>query len=411
MKRKSRPDRGRALFYSRDSGGKAEMTPSQYVTWACRESKKRGLSFDAEPRDIDTMVQTGQYQFKDLFFDYNVKGNHFDRKGLEALLAEIERDANVSHVFIPRRDRLARPDHPNQGLQLETKLLYELGVNLVFMNQEVKATARGERPEIGGLISTVIAYDNAGKERFDLAQKMIFAKIALAQGGHSIGGRAPYGFDRWLINDEGAPIRRLANGEKVRLTRHHTAWLPATDGTFEIALRIREMLTTMPASRIAAKLNAEAIPSPDAGRTRKDSGTVHAVSGLWHQPTIVNIGRNKLFAGFTTAGIRSMGDLLRFTPEGPRTLKEADYRWDEQPKVIRNAPEMHVVAQAHFEPKVTMEDHEKLTAILDARAGTQHGKPRSRDPHQNPLGGRIFDMDCTWLMYCERRPNSAALGG
>ncbi|MDB5354377.1 MAG: Resolvase domain protein, partial [Phycisphaerales bacterium] len=35
----------------------------------------------------------------------------------------------------------------------------------------------------------------------------------------------------------------------------------------------------------------------------------------------------------------------------------------------------------------------------DARAGTQRGKPRSRRPQENPLGARVFDMDCGWPMY------------
>ena len=42
-----------------------------------------------------------------------------------------------------------------------------------------------------------------------------------------------------------------------------------------------------------------------------------------------------------------------------------------------------------------VERHQQLLATLDARGGTQRGKPRSHDPTQNPLGGRIFDMACS----------------
>ena len=67
----------------------------------------------------------------------------------------------------------------------------------------------------------------------------------------------------------------------------------------------------------AARLTAEGIPSPDAGRLRKDRGIKHPVSGVWHQTTVVNIARNPLLVAVATYGLRSMGDKLRFTPSGP----------------------------------------------------------------------------------------------
>jgi len=52
-----------------------------------------------------------------------------------------------------------------------------------------------------------------------------------------------------------------------------------------------------------------------------------------------------------------------------------------------------------FDPLVDVEQHKRLLAKRDARGGTQRGKARSRDPKKNPLGGRIFDMACSWPMY------------
>ena len=39
-----RKQSGRALFYTRDSGGRHEMTPGQYVCWAQRKATELGLS-------------------------------------------------------------------------------------------------------------------------------------------------------------------------------------------------------------------------------------------------------------------------------------------------------------------------------------------------------------------------------
>ncbi len=94
------------------------------------------------------------------------------------------------------------------------------------------------------------------------------------------------------------------------------------------------------------------------------------------------------------------GVQLRCTPTGPRELDDADFRVDtDKPKVIRNPKAGRIVAPARFEAPVDPERHRQLLAKLDKRAGTQRGKPRSRDPNKNPLGSRIFDMNCGWPLY------------
>ena len=45
----------------------------------------------------------------------------------------------------------------------------------------------------------------------------------------STGGRPPYGFRRWLASESGTPARPLADGEVVKMARHHVLWLPSDD--------------------------------------------------------------------------------------------------------------------------------------------------------------------------------------
>jgi hypothetical protein len=159
------------------------------------------------------------------------------------------------------------------------------------------------------------------------------------------------------------------------------------------------MLETMPANRVAAILTAENIPSPDAGRTRKDSGVEHVVSGVWHSNTVTNIARNPFLLAVVAFGRRSLGDQRRISPNGPRELMDSDFRADQKPKVIRNPADVQIKAPAKFDPLVDVEKHLRLLADLDQRGSTQRGKQRSRDPGRNPFGGRIFDLNCGWLMY------------
>jgi hypothetical protein len=397
----SRPTAGRGLFYTRDSGGEHETTPGQYVLWACREAGERGVRFDGTPEQIESMIRSGQYRNGDLFLDYGVKGNQLHRAGLDALVEKVGRDLTISHVFIPRRDRLARPDHPLDGMQLELKLL-NLGVTLVFMDKkEVRPPKAGNRGELGELLASLIDYDRAGRDRRDMAQKAIHAQIALARAGFSTGGRARYGFRRWLVTADGTKVRQLADGEYVQQKGHHVVWVPVPDNhpEWQITERILSMLPSMPASRVAATLTAEGVPPPDAGRMRTDRGVRHETSGVWHQTSIVNIARNPLLLAVVSHGRRSMGDQLRWTPEGPRPLNDSDFRKDDKPKVVANPASTQIEARARFGPPVDVAKHLELLLTLDERAGTQRGKRRSYDPARNPLGARIFDMACTWPMY------------
>ena len=94
-----------------------------------------------------------------------------------------------------------------------------------------------------------------------------------------------------------------------------------------------------------------------------------------------------------------MGDQRRFSADGPRALEEGECLPSGQPKVIRNPQEVTITAAAKYQPLIPLDQHDRLLETLDARAGTQRGKPRSRDPERNPLGGRVYDLACNWPMY------------
>lgn len=392
-----RPERGRGLFYTRDSGGRHEMTPGQYVLWARRQAAQEGVAFAGMPEQLEAMIRDGRSASGDLFLDYDVPGNVLSRPGLDALIAEARRDSQVTHMYIPRPDRLARPDDAIDGIKLETLLRRDVGITLVFMTRVGVPLRKGQKLEIGELITTAVEYDRAEDGRRELAQKIIDAQIALAKCGYSAGGRAPYGFQRCLVRDDGTRVRLMEDGESVRTKGQHVVWLPGPDAEFKTRLRILDLLHDMPATHVARKLTTEGVPTPDANRMRTDGGVRHQTSGVWNATTIVGIARHPINVALVPYGRRSMGDRLRFSPDGPRELDERDYRVDDKKKVIRNPDEHAVTGKATFEPLIDPERHRELLAVLDQRGGTQRGKPRSLG--NNPLGTRIYDMDCSWPMY------------
>jgi len=376
------------------------MTPPQYLRWANARAKELNVEFLVPESTIADMIASRLAVHGDVYFDDGVCGNLASRPALDQLLKRIASDMGVSHLFIPNRKRLYRPDNPLDGVELESTIRKQ-GVTIVYMDKVAKPLTKHQRIDLVDMLDGLIDYDSAGKDRQELAQKILRAQVQLAQGGFSTGGRAPYGFRRWLVRIDGAPVREVQNGEITKLPGHHVAWLPVPDDHLEMIVirRIREMLKTIPAMRIVRMLNSESIPSPDAGRTRHDNGVEHLVSGKWNQTSVVNIGRSLLHAAVSTYGIRSMGDQLRMSPEGPRALTDDDFRPDGKPKVVRNAPDLVLRNRAKFEPVVAIKEHEELQRILDERGKTQRGKPRARNPNKNPLGARIFDMECGWLMY------------
>ena len=389
------------MLYSRDSGGKHETTPGQYVEWAQRVSKSMGLKFAGTSKDIKRMVRDRMPVSGDLFFDYCVSGDLLSRPALDVCRDEIRRDLNISHLLIPRRDRLARPGDAMDGVRME-KDIRLLGITLVFMNLTLGPLKRGQRQDVGEAMASYIDYHKSGEFLDDHAEKMIYAHLELTARGFSSGGVPPFGFQRHLVRDDGTAIRPLEKGEVVRLQGHHVAWLPTDEAKIKLLCRILAMLKTTKASQVARILNDEGIPSPGSELVRTDHGVQHPVSGFWQATTITSLARNPFITrAMKTYGRRSMGNHRRTTSEGPRPLEEEEFVTDTKTKVIANPTSSVVSAMGAggIKPIISAEAADQLDKTLDQRAGTQGGKPRSRDPSRNPLGGRIYDLNCTWPMY------------
>jgi hypothetical protein len=395
----NRSAQGRALFHTRDSGGKHETTPGEYVKWGAKRARELGLLFSGTPEQIELMIAQGASVSGDIFLDYEVPGNELSRPALNAMIEEIANDPTVSHVMIPRRDRLARPTNPLDGVRLERELRL-MGVHIVFMDRELGPLRRGEAANIGEDIEAYVGYSRADRDVRDLSEKMIYSQLALSGLGYTSGGRANYGFARYLARGDGTAVRKLEDGEYVKRAHHHVVKLPDNEEHLAVVRRIYEMLDDMTSARkIAATFTEEGILTPDAGRERTDNGQKHETSGVWQQTTVVELARNPIYKGERRYGRRSMGRLHRQTPDGPRILEDDDFRADGKPKVIRNPISLQTTCAATFPPVVDVEQWDRVNRILDERGKSQRGVPRSRCPDQNPLGGRVYDMACCWPMY------------
>ena len=299
-----------------------------------------------------------------------------------------QNDLSVSHLFIIRRDRLARPDLSLDGVALESEFR-SLGLTIVMYDKILQPLSRNKPVDIGELITSVVEYDASGKFRLDLAQKILLAQVRGAKAGHSIGGTPPYDFERWQVGPDNQPVRKLAKGEYVKQAGHHMEWLPRAEAEIEVVLRIFDLVETTPVGRIANLLTQEGISPPQAGNGK---------SGIWHPSTVRDLIRNKLYIGLQEYGKRSVGDRLRFTPDGPRSLDDRDFTGGKMKKVL-NPLEQRIVTKQRSSPLIEVERFQQVGAKLDERSKSTKGTPRTREQSLSPLGGRVFDVGCGWPMY------------
>lgn len=390
---------GIGLFYTRDSEGRSEHAPPGYVSWALREAVQHGVTLNGTPKAMEEMIRCELHRSGDLYLDYGISGNHLQRPGLDALRARALSDRQVSHIFIPRRDRLARPDQPTAAMEIEMQLR-SAGLTIVFMNSVVGPLKNGARVEMADLLMMAIDYHVSGEFRRELAEKLITAKIRLAELGFSIGGEPPYGGQRWLCSADGTPKRALLPREYVKMPGHHVVWLP-DDTKLKVVHRILDLVETMPVKRVARILNEEGIPSPNAGRTYKRNGVTLETSGLWTGNTIKHIVSHPFLLGLMEYGKRSSGDQMRFTPTNPRQLEDADFTEAGKLKTVINPTEQRRQTPIPGIPSVVADQEQlaRVKAILDERGRHLKGKPRAKNNAVNPLGGRIYDMNCGWPMY------------
>jgi len=394
-----RPERGSALFYHRDSEGNSRLVPPQYVEWGQRESVRLGVTFSGTPAAISAMIESGRAVDGDLFIDFGISGNLLRRPGLDAFRARAINDSTVTHLLVPRRDRIARPANPNDGLEIERELR-TAGLTLVFMDgMTLGPTPRGADLDLGEQIVGLVDYHNSGRFRRELAEKQVYSQIKLATLGFSIGGEPPYGFRRWLAAADGTPKRELEDHETVHLPGHHVIWRPTATEEMKVVLRILDLIVTIPAARIARMLNVEGIPSPNAGRVRARNGVKVETSGEWTQNTVRNVAVNPLLIAVWEYGRHSEGDQRRLTPTGPRALGEGDFHPDGKPKTVINSDDQIIRTPAKSEAVTTQENFDRIREVIEARGRHMRGKPRTRGQSPNPLGGRIYDMNCGWLMY------------
>ncbi|MFT3883278.1 MAG: recombinase family protein [Gemmatales bacterium] len=354
-----RPEAGIGLFYHRDSMGRSERSPSQYVIWTIKKAHELGVQFDGTPELIDQMIRMSKYHEKGIYLDYGVRGKNLDRSALNALVQEITRNTQVSHLFIPRRDRLSRPEDPLTAVGFETKIR-RLGISIVYQNRILKPLRLMERADVLETTKALHDFDESGRFSQNLANTLIQAKLSAIELGASIGGPPPYGFERWLVGPDGLPVRKLSLGERTRMREHTVCWLPTNLSEIGIVLRIIELVRTHSCEDVAELLTIEGIDPPHASWNNPRK--------VWNRQTVRNIATNLIYTGVYEYCKTSGGQFLRMTAAGVRELEESDLDENHDPKRIVNPVEKRIRKNLNFEPKIDTRNSFRYGCLIERSA-------------------------------------------
>jgi hypothetical protein len=392
--------KNRGLAYLRRSSGRQETSLETQLEWAIAEAARQGVALDATMEDLKLMKAQRLTAYKDIRLDDSITGAALDRPGFLALNRDALGNRAYSHIFIHKRDRYGRPEDAIDMVGREKKLLLA-GITMVFSDGTAEPMERGRQyPERE--LAMLLGYYESGAFLTKLAERVLEKQRLLALEGFRVGGSAPYGFCRVLVDGQGRVLEELPPGRRVRQAGCHVRVRPKDGSQLTVRLYLLDLKQRgWGLKRIAAHLNQLGIPSPDAGKTRTDHGVPHLVSGKWSQGTIREICTDPINVGLQEYGRRSEGAHRRFGSEGPRLLADGDRDAQDQPRTVRNDKGAMITAATGVEPLLDSIRFVEMSRQMEERGKNQRGIPRTKDPARYPLSCRIADLTngCGAVMY------------
>ncbi|HET6328315.1 MAG TPA: recombinase family protein [Planctomycetaceae bacterium] len=390
----------RALTYLRRSSLRQELGIRNQLEWAIAEAAKLGVSLDAERDDVVHMEREGLKEFKSIFLDDGVTGANLQREAFTLFRETAIRDRSVSHLFIYKSDRFARPEQANEACSLEIELLLA-GITIVFHNRVANPRERGVR-YIAEDVQQLFEYHQSGQFLPDHAERILRARAHLARQGYWTGGPAPYGCGRMLVDAEGNKIQELEDGMTVRREGCHVRIFLKDLVKIQVWLQILDWYANhgWGVKKIARRLNELGVPSSRAGKVAVIRGVKQLIPGRWDHRQVARLIENRAIIGELEFGKKLTGAHRRLSPTGPRLLTDAERDAIGRPINMKSDPADRIVAPSGYKAKASRELFDACQEQRRQRGASQRGIRKS-EAADYPLSMRIFDGSegCDSLMY------------
>ena len=322
-------------------------------------------------------IDTG-HELLEVFEDEALTGSKLDRPGVLRMLAYLERSKLKGTLVAWKRNRLARPDDPREGLALELKI-EQLGWKIHYLH--------GSKQSGNQLIDTlmgVIEHHEAGQFLKNLASDSLRGQAKRAKDGTLGGFRTPYGFAKELTSPTGR-VRVVPRGEPHLKLREEKARLVAGDPEeVKIVRWIFKRAATGEASAtgMACLLNDRGVPS--------------ATGGKWSFRSVQGILANPACKGDFHWNVSSAARYYRFK-DGQPTPAPKPRQHSRNPELMthyrRNDPKDWVVREGHHEALVSPELFKLAGDAMSARSSRPATYQRMK-PTVYPLSGLLFCGNC-----------------
>ena len=312
-----------------------------------------------------------------VFGDEGVSGSQLDRPGIRALLTFLEGSDAKGTVVCWKRNRLARPSDPRDGLVLERRI-EQTGWRLHFL--------QGARASGNALVDTlmgVIEHHEGGEFLRGLAVDVVRGRLRrLLAGELAPSGPVPYGYAKELEYPDGS-TKRFARGIKVRSDGCRRAYfVPGEAGEVEVVQGIFECYATgkVGLAQLASELNDEGLVSPRGKR--------------WLGSTVRWVVQNPVYVGEMVWNRHCLAKFVKI--EGGKAVRLDASPPRSGPRAWRNDPSEWIRIKDHHEPIVSRELFERANRILEERGKQQGGQRVVRARY--PLSGILFCGRCGYAM-------------
>ncbi len=184
----------------------------------------------------------------------------------------------ASYLLIYSVSRFGRLD-PETKIYWEQRFKKQGGLQIIYVKDEFKNDG-----SIGDVIMRAVKHSEAHQYSVKLSEDTLRGCKTHAARGTSCGGRAPYGYDRMIVDAAGKEVKRLKAGEHKADKLQRIAWVPGDPQKIKILLSIFEMsVRGKGLFSIVDELNGKGIPSP--------------MGGAWSKNQIHYILRNVAYVG------------------------------------------------------------------------------------------------------------------
>ena len=203
----------------------------------------------------------------------------------------------ISALIIYSVSRFGRVS-PELKIYWEQRFKKQGGIQIVYVKDDFKNDG-----SIEDVLLKAIKHSEAHQYSLRLSEDTLRGAKTHAARGKSCGGRAPYGYDRQLVDVNGNPVKRLGPGEHKADKLQRIVWVPGDPLKVKTLFSIFKMADEGVGLRsIADRLNSEGVPGP-TGRS-------------WSKLEIHYIIRNVSYLGTRVYNKRGFHDRSGATKRG-----------------------------------------------------------------------------------------------